>query len=78
MDDSFGDGGHRYIGFGGAEYGNTLAVDRNGTANTNPYYGTVVVVGFKENAPNNHQMIVARLQSNGDFDNRFYSSRFSS
>jgi uncharacterized delta-60 repeat protein len=66
-DESFGDDGKRFVGFGGHEFGNALAIDRHGNAHTNPYYGDIVVVGESDD---HRQFAISRLKPNGDFDNR--------
>jgi uncharacterized delta-60 repeat protein len=73
-DSSFGSGGHRFIGFGAAEECKALAVDLNGTPQTNPLFGSIVLVGRQ--AKEFHftgelKFAVARLTSSGNLDNSF-------
>jgi uncharacterized delta-60 repeat protein len=70
LDDSFGDGGHRVIGFGSDEDAHAVAIDYTGTPATNSLYGTIVVAGDKQGL----QFAIARLTPNGNFDTRFNGS----
>src|SRR5438093_221442 len=63
-DNTFDGDGITTIGFGGAERASAVAIDYNGTAQTNPYYGTIVAVG------GDSRFLVARLLPNGEFDDR--------
>lgn len=71
-DNSFNGDGVAIIGFGGSEVGFGVAVDQNGTAATNPLYGTIVVVGGPTSIGDpNGQFAVARLTPGGNLDNSF-------
>jgi uncharacterized delta-60 repeat protein len=73
IDRSFGDNGKRLVGFGSDEFATSVAIDYNGTAATNPYYGTIVMAGYQEWSYSHDikYMAVARLTSSGSVDNRF-------
>jgi uncharacterized delta-60 repeat protein len=73
IDGSFGDNGKRLIGFGSDEFATSVAIDYNGTAATNPYYGTIVLGGYQEWSYSHDikYMAVARLTASGSVDNRF-------
>lgn len=73
IDRSFGDNGKRLIGFGSDEFATSVAIDYNGTAATNPYYGTIVLGGYQEWSYSHDikYMAVAQLTSSGSVDNRF-------
>jgi uncharacterized delta-60 repeat protein len=71
IDDSFGDSGHRFIDFWGTDdRASAVTLDYTGTPSTNPRYGSIVVVGTRDN-PNRDQMLVARLKPNGNLDSTF-------
>jgi uncharacterized delta-60 repeat protein len=64
LDESFGDGGHRFIGAdGGVEAGHAVAIDRN--------TGNIVVVGTNRLINSFSMMMVGRLNSMGNFDGSF-------
>lgn len=68
-DGSFGNHGsqgYRAVGFGGDEDGTSIALDLQGDAAHNPFYGSIVVAGDAENG-----LGIARLTPNGDYDSRF-------
>jgi uncharacterized delta-60 repeat protein len=72
-DNSFDTDGIVEIGFGQEEEASALAIDYNGTPETNPYYGTIVVVGDKRPSRDDPStnFTIARLNSNGTPDTRF-------
>jgi uncharacterized delta-60 repeat protein len=66
LDGSFGDSGHRFIGFGGYEFANAVAIDLNGTPATNPkYYGSIVLAGYKSEGNGKYKGAIARVYSDG-------------
>lgn len=74
LDTSFGAGGIRLAGFDGEEFVTALAIDYNGNFQSNPWYGTIAVVGiqgFPEGEPRDTSFAVARLTPGGAFDNSF-------
>ena len=74
-DATFDTDGFVNLGFGEDEEASAVAIDYNGTPVSNPYYGTIVVVGDKR--PSRSQpstrFTIGRLLSNGSPDNRFDS-----
>ncbi|HEX3359056.1 MAG TPA: DNRLRE domain-containing protein [Tepidisphaeraceae bacterium] len=58
--------GHRLYGLGGDDTGNAVAIDYNGTAATNKFYGTIVVAGHVDSGS-----AVVRIKPNGDPDTSF-------
>jgi uncharacterized delta-60 repeat protein len=73
-DTSFAGSGHKAIDFSGTDdIGSAVAIDYSGTKATNPRFGSIVVVGQRDNKSND-QILVARLKPNGDFDKTFARS----
>lgn len=74
-DTSFDSDGLISLGFGEDEEALAVAIDYNGTAGTNPLYGTIVVTGEKR--PSRSQpstnFTIARLNPNGTPDSTFDS-----
>ena len=69
-DTTFDSDGIVTVGFGYMEEANAVAVDYNGAADTNPYYGTIVAAGGGHFGEGNRFMAV-RLLPNGQWDNGF-------
>src|SRR5205807_5037914 len=76
LDESFGNNsGGETVDFGDVEYGSAMAVDRNGTPKTNPYYGTIVIAGTHiYNGA--YDIAIARLTPDGQLDRGDGSSGF--
>jgi uncharacterized delta-60 repeat protein len=71
-DPTFAGDGRRFIGFGNDEYGTALAIDNNGRPSTNPYFGTIAIVGYQQpGGIDTRKFAVARLKPNGGLDGRF-------
>jgi uncharacterized delta-60 repeat protein len=66
--------GTKYIGFGKHEFARALAVDYNGSPQTNPHYGKIVIAGETQNhlyVDSSTRFAVARLTPNGSVDSGF-------
>jgi uncharacterized delta-60 repeat protein len=73
LDESFGDDGKRNVDFGSDEHATALTLDFSGSAQTNPFYGSIVAVGKgpQNVAGTSRSFAIARLTPNGDLDKRF-------
>ena len=69
-DTTFDQDGIVIVGFGGEEEANAVAVDYNGTPETNPYYGTILVAGGGV-VGSGSKFLAARLMPAGHLDTRF-------
>jgi uncharacterized delta-60 repeat protein len=71
LDGGFGDDGVKEIDFDESEYANAVAIDYSGNFSTNPRYGFIVVAGSLSFGDTTSRIAVARLTTNGGFDNSF-------
>lgn len=55
---------------GGTEFGNAVAIDTNGSPNTNPNFGKIVIAGIIQRSSRSDYGLV-RLNSNGTLDKKF-------
>jgi uncharacterized delta-60 repeat protein len=74
LDQSFGDGGSNIVEQDDVSEGDTLAIDYNGSAASNPNYGKIIMAGDAASFGdvNLDKFYIARFNTNGKLDSSFH------